>query len=69
MKKRTSLSPGFQFALAKSAPVLGAEQERALARRWREQGDRCAAEQAERFGVSRERVSAMSFRLDARDSR
>jgi RNA polymerase sigma-32 factor len=62
MKKRTSLNPGFQFALAKSAPVLGADQERALARRWREQGDRCAAEQLTRANLRTVTALAAKYR-------
>lgn len=47
----TGVDPSFQFALAKAAPQLDADQERSLARRWREHGDRQAAEKLSRANL------------------
>lgn len=49
--RETPLDPCFQFALAKSGPLLDVEQERALARRWRQHGDRLAADQLTRANL------------------
>src|ERR1041384_2121230 len=56
MRRTTSsrpapLDPCFQFALAKSVPALDAEQERVLARRWRQDGDRVAADKLTRANL------------------
>lgn len=56
MRRTTSsreapLDPCFQFALAKSVPPLDAEQERVLARRWRQEGDRVAADKLTRANL------------------
>ncbi len=45
------LDPCFQFALAKSGPQFDADQERELARRWRERGDRAAADKLTRANL------------------
>ena len=44
MAHEASAGQSFQFALARKAPMLEVEQERALSRRWREQRDRRAAD-------------------------
>jgi RNA polymerase sigma-32 factor len=54
--------PCFQFALAKAAPQLNAEQEQALARRWRELGDRRAAETLSRANLRAVTALATKYR-------
>lgn len=48
---KVASDPCFQFALAKAAPQLDAEQERSLAQRWRRDGDRRAADQLSRANL------------------
>lgn len=48
---KVASDPCFQFALAKAAPQLDAEQERSLAQRWRHHGDRRAADELSRANL------------------
>lgn len=57
-----SVDPTFQFALAKSAPALDAEQESALARSWREHGDRAAADKLTRANLRAVTALATKYR-------
>jgi RNA polymerase sigma-32 factor len=54
--------PRYQYALAKSAPIISAERERTLARRWRLQGDRRAADELVRTHLRTVTTLATKYR-------